>query len=132
MISKKMLKLIGLSIPLFISHGTEEYLTGFYHTDPFSLFVFSYFKDLPSLQATFFLFQIMIALLLIISFLLLLGDKWRLRLLFVFGSVFIFELHHLIKAILVSGYYPGLYTAFGIYILGFFYWKELLKISKAR
>ena len=46
---------------------------------------------------------------------------------FVPGIIFIYELHHLYKAVLTGGYYPGLITALLFPVIGYFYWRELLK-----
>lgn len=127
MVTQKLKTLVQFSIPIFILHGLEEYMSKFYNIDPLSRFVFQSFQNMSVLQATFLLFQIMIAVLLIVSYLLLQGERWILKLTTVFGLFFIFELHHLVKAIIVGGYYPGLITAIVIYILGISYWKELIK-----
>lgn len=127
MISKKLNLLLLLSIPIYFFHGMEEYFNGFYQTDSVSRFFFQPFQSMNSLQATFLLFQIMILVILIISFLLLQGKKYVLYMVTIFGLFFIFEFHHLYKAITQTEYYPGLITALIIYILGFFYWKELIK-----
>jgi len=115
------------SIPLFIAHGLEEYFTGFYDVDSIFYLAFKLFENMSIFQATFLLFQIMLWVLLIISYLILMR-KWILGLLTLLGLVFVFELHHLIKALLFLGYYPGLITAFLFPIAGFFYWKELMKM----
>ena len=123
----KLQKLFLVSIPLFIAHGLEEIFTGFYYIDSQVEFWLGNLNVLPTPQATFILFQIIIWLVLIIGYMLLLGPKWQLRMMFVLGIVFIYELHHLYKAIAVGGYYPGLITALPIYIAGFFFWKELIR-----
>ena len=130
MITNRLKNIFALSIPLFIAHGMEEILTGFYNIDSQAEFWFGNLNFLPVAQATFILFQIMIWLLLIVGYLLLLGPKWQLRLMFIPGIVLIYELHHLYKAFEVGGYYPGLITAVPLYIIGFLFWKELLKAIK--
>ena len=130
MITKKLKNIFLLSIALFIAHGTEEIWNGFYNIDSHSKFLFNALNLLPTPQATFTLFQIMLWLLLIVSYLLILGPKWQLRLMVIPGLIFIYELHHLYKAISVGGYYPGLITAIPLYIIGFFFWKELIKNYK--
>lgn len=127
MISSKLKIIFGLSIPFFIAHGLEEYSTDFYNIDSYSLFVFRPFAEMSVNQATFLLFQIMIWLLLGISFLFLSGPKWQLRLMMLPGLVYFFELHHIIKAISVGGYYPGVITALAFPIFVFFFWRELWK-----
>jgi len=98
-----------------------------YNIDPSSKFVFGYFEKMSVLQATFLLFQIMIWILLIISYLLITNEKWQLRLMIIPGLIYIFELHHIIKSLIIWNYYPGLITALIFPIIGFLFWKELIK-----
>ena len=127
MLSNKLKTLILLSIFVFGLHGTEEYLTEFYNTDSFSTSFFQIFAPMTSLQATFLLFQICIVILLTVSYLLIKGGKAVFYLAIFLVLIFLFELHHLFKAFMVQGYCSGLITASFIYVLGFFYWKELIK-----
>lgn len=126
MITNRLKNIFVLSIPLFIAHGLEEILTGLYNIDTHVNFLLGHLNSLPAPQANFILFQIAIWLMLIIGYLLLLGPKWQVRMMFIPAIIFIYELHHLYKAIDVGGYYPGLVTAIALYILGFLFWKELL------
>ncbi|MBI1866523.1 MAG: HXXEE domain-containing protein [Candidatus Staskawiczbacteria bacterium] len=127
MIYKKLKTIFAISIPVFIAHGLEEYFTGFYNVDNISKFVFRLFETMTIAQATFLLFQIMIWLLLIISFLLITNEKWQLGLMIIPGLIYIFELHHIWKALVSWNYYPGMITAIAFPIVGFLFWKELLK-----
>ena len=45
----------------------------------------------------------------------------------VFGAVYILQLHHIWKAAVSWSYYPGLITALAFPVIGFFFWKELIK-----
>ncbi len=130
MISDKLKRIFLISIPIFVAHGLEEYLTGLYKTDSHVKFMFRYFASLTPMQATFLMFQIMLWFLLIIGYLLILNDKWRLRLMVIPGIIFIYELHHIYKALGVGGYYPGLITALLFPIIGVYFWKELLRAFK--
>ena len=130
MISKKLKTIFALSIPLFIAHGVEEYFTALYNVDSHVKFMFGYFFTLPTPQAIFLLFQIMLWFTLIISLLLISGEKWQLRLMVIPGLIYIYELHHFWKAFEVWSYYPGLITAIAFPIIGFLFWKELLKNFK--
>ena len=127
MITERLKDLFALSIPLFIMHGLEEIVMGLYSIDSHVAFMFGTLATLPTMQALFILFQIMLWLVLIIGYLMLRGPAWQLRLLAIPGLAFIYELHHLYKAIEVGGYYPGLITATVLYVIGFFFWKELIK-----
>ena len=126
-ISQKLKTLFFISIPIFIVHGLEEYFTGFYNVDSSFKFFFHFFETMPVQQATFLLFQIMLWLALIVFAFLIWSEQWRLRLMVLPGLVYIFELHHIWKALEVWGYYHGLITALMFPVIGFLYWKELLK-----
>lgn len=128
MVTQKLKSIFGLSIPVFIAHGIEEFMTHFYDKDAWDQAIFgNLFGNLPTHGATFITFQIMLWLLLIISFLLLLGEKWQLRVLAIAGVIYIYELHHVIKAVSVGGYYPGLITALIFPVIAYFFWREWLK-----
>ena len=127
MISKRLKNIFAISIPIFIAHGLEEYFTALYNVDSHAKFIFGYFFTLPTPQAIFLLFQIMLWLMLIISLFLISGEKWQLRLMIIPGLIYIYELQHIWKALTVWGYYPGLITAIAFPIIGFLFWKELIK-----
>ncbi|MDP3784650.1 MAG: HXXEE domain-containing protein [bacterium] len=127
MISQKLKNIFFISIPVFIAHGSEEYFNGFYNVDSIFKFFFHYFDSMSIPQATFLLFQIMIWLALIIVAFLITSQKWQLRLMVIPGLIYIFELHHIWKALMSGGYYPGVITAIAFPIIGFLFWKELLK-----
>lgn len=132
MISQKLKTIFAISIPVFIAHGMEEYFTGLYQVDSHVSFVFGYFYTLPAPQAMFLLFQISFWVVLLISFLLIADKKWHLPLATVLGLIYVYELHHLYKAVVVGGYYPGLVTGLAFPVIGFFFWKELFKEFRER
>lgn len=133
MITSRLKLIFGLSIPLFIAHGIEEFTTHFYDTDAWDQAIFgNLFTDLSTHGATFVTFQIMFWLLLIVAFILLMGERWRFYMITLLGMIFVFELHHPIKALLAGGYYPGLITSLGFPILAFHFWREWLRIFQAR
>lgn len=125
MITKRLKNLLLLSIILFIVHGIEELITGFYAIDSHVRFVFGFAQNMVPIHAAFLVFQIMLWLMLVVGYLLLLGPKWQLRLMVIPGLMFIYELHHLYKAISIGSYYPGLITALLFPVLGYFFWKEI-------
>ena len=130
--SNKLKVYFIILIPLVIAHGLEEYLTGFYDRDIFSRFIFQYFEGMPIYQATFLLFQIIISLLLIVYFILVFKKEWWIYITGLIAFIMIFEIHHLIKAIIRLDYYPGLGTALFTPILGFLIMKELIMLKKKR
>lgn len=127
MISQKLKSIFLLSIPVSIVHGIEEYITGFYATDNFAKFFFSYAENMSLAQASFVIFQIMFWLILIISAILITKPKSQIYVMVIPGLIYIFELHHLIKASMILGYYPGSLTAIFFPFIGFFYWKQLIR-----
>lgn len=128
MVSKKLVNIIGFSIPLFVAHGLEEYYAGFYIADPLFKFVLLFFKEMGFAQALFLELQIMLWITFLVLFLLLKNKKLLLLVLLnLFGAIFIIETHHLIHALLIGNYYPGLITSLPLLILGYIYWKELIK-----
>lgn len=130
MITKTLKTIFAVSVPVFIAHGIEEFLTHFYDIDSHDQAIFGLFSSLSTHGAMFVVFQIMFLLLLIISLLLLMGNKWQFYTLSLIGIVYVYELHHIIKAISVGGYYPGLYTSLAFPVLAVLFWKEWLKARK--
>jgi len=128
MISPKLKNILSLAILLFIVHGLEEYFTGFYHIDPSIQAVFG--KLGFSLASTFLFFQIVLWLLLILGFLLVKKNIWPKTILVVVGLIMFYELYHIYKAIMVGGYYPGLYTALIFPVVEYFYWREFIRNYK--
>ena len=125
MVSKRLQTLFTLALLLIAAHGVEEVSTGFMYHDSFV----SYFANLFNTKEELFYwsFHIMWWLMLIVSWVFIVGKKFILIPLSLFGIVFFFETHHLIKGLLSGSYYSGTVTAFFYPILGIFYWKELLK-----
>jgi len=130
MISQKLKNIFYISVPVFIAHGLEEILNGFYNVDWSTKIVFGFLDGMSLPQATFVVFQIMLWLALIIFAFLITSEKWRLRLMFLPGIIFIVELHHPWSAITSLGYYPGVITSIPLVIIGFLFWKELLSNFK--
>ena len=127
MITSKLRTIFIISIPFFIAHGLEELFNSFYNIDWSVKVIFGFLNEMPVPQATFWVFQIMMWLALIVIAFLISGEKWRLRIMFIPGIIFIVELHHIWKALETWNYYPGVITAIPLTILGFFFWRELLK-----
>ena len=125
-LSKRLKDIILISIFIFIIHGVEEYLTGFYNVDTIFNFVFGYFSLFINLKIIFVVFQLIWWLSLLTFFLFIHKNKISLLFLVLFGLVFIFELHHIAKSVIFSEYYPGLISSVLFPIIGFFYWRELI------
>lgn len=125
-----MKQLTLFSLALIFAHGIEEIITGFWKVDSVLMVFNERLESIP--HAVYWASHVSFWLFLIPMFLLVLGGKWTLRVLALFGVIFIIEIHHILGAIFVThGYYPGLLTAILYPIVGFFYWKELIKHSRA-
>ncbi|MFY9462867.1 MAG: HXXEE domain-containing protein [Candidatus Sungiibacteriota bacterium] len=130
MISRKLKNIFLLAVILWIAHGIEELVTNLYSVDSHVDTMFSFVKGFTPIYAAFVVFIIMFSITLIVSYMLILGPKWQLRLIIIPGLIMIYELEHFYKAFLMGGYYPGLITALGFPIIAFFFWRELLKSFK--
>ena|SRR3989344_4647807 len=127
MISQRLKNLFYISIPVFIAHGLEEIFNSFYNVDRIFKFVFGFLETMSVPQATFITFQVMIWIAFIFFAFLIASEKWRLRLMILPGVIYIFEIHHIWKALESWSYYPGVITAIAFPVIGFLFWKELLK-----
>lgn len=125
MISKKLKTLLILSVIIVYLHFFEEIVSGYYLNDWIMQYISSRFQNIN--QAQYYGSHIVWALMIGPAALLAIGGKWTLRVLTFYGVFFIFELHHLIDAIKIWNYYPGVITNIIFEIIGFFYWKELVK-----
>ena len=129
MVSKRLTFLFITALGLIYLHGLEEVLTGFPHVDPFMKFGANFFNT--SSEGFYWISHIFLWWLPIpLIFLIFRKTTLILLLLALFGIVFFFEIHHLIKAFVAQSYYPGMITAFFYPILGVFFYKELLKNRK--
>ncbi len=126
--SAKLQKLFLLSILLFISHGIEEFATGFYNID--RSFLLTVGKLGGSLAVVFIIYQLVLWALLWVAYVLVVRGKWIRILSSVIGLVMLLELQHLYEVAVTGKYYPGAYTAVLFPVIGFFFWKELLNNYK--
>ena len=132
MITAKLKIIFAFSVPVFIMHGIEEYITGFYELDALDEWIFGLLPFTSTHEATFATFQVMFWLLLIISSLLLVSDRVRFQVLLLIGFVYVIELHHPIKAILAGGYYPGLITSLVFPVFALLFFREWWRIWSLR
>lgn len=130
MITKKLKLIFGLSIPVFIAHGVEEYMTHFNEINPPDQAIFGLLSSLPNHGATFVAFQLMFWLILIVSLLLLLGGRLQFYTFSIIGVVFLYEIHHIIKAVVGQSYYPGVYTSLAFPVFAALFWREWVRANK--
>ena len=129
MISRRLHRLFGLSIPFFIIHGVEEYWFGFYDVYPLFHSTATIFQTTP--QGIFLVFQIMWWLMLLMVFLTSLGGEWQLIPMTMLGLIYLYELNHPFGALFQGSYYPGLLTSLPFPIIAFLFWRELLRIFRS-
>ena len=125
-LSGKLKSILFLSLMLIYLHGMEEVLTGFQHND--SIFVQVGDLFLSKIQTAYWTSHVLLWIFLPLALLLLIGGKFGIKsVLSIFGLIYFFELHHIIKAIYAMEYYPGMVTALLFPSLGILFWKELLR-----
>ncbi len=122
MISDKLKHIFLISLLLIYAHGIEEIIGGFQYFDSFMVSGANYFGITP--EIFYWVSHMIFWLSLPILFLLFHQRRVGLILITIFGGIFIIELHHPIKAILASQYYPGTITALFYPIIGIFFWKQ--------
>jgi len=124
MISQKLINIFAFSIPVFISHGLEEYFTGLYNFD-------SFYQSFSNPKMVFVIVVLVLGnVSLIIAYTLVRKNKWVFGLSVALGLLLIFELTHVYEAVKLGGYYPGLITFFAFPIIAIFLGKELLNNYK--
>ncbi len=128
MITPRIKYIFAASIPVFILHGIEEYFTGFYTLDKWDEWIFGLLPFTSIHQAMFATFQMMFWVLLAVALLFLISERTRFYALALVGIIFVFELHHPIKALFAGDYYPGLVTSLVFPILAFLFWKEWIRV----
>lgn len=123
MTKKTKFLFLGLSL-LFVVHGIEEYITGFYNVDKLFQQVFWFTSDMTVPQASFLIFQILFYLILLVINIFLFFPKSNFVIYF-FLVIIIFELHHPLKSLMSWSYYPGLLTSLIFPVLGYSIYKNI-------
>lgn len=126
MITSRLRTIMAICIALFVLHGIEEWFSGFYDVDPtFGLAA----RFAPSKAAAVFVgAQLIVWVMLVVFYVLLLGAKWRLRALALFGLVVTFEIEHLVAALVKREYYPGSVTSALFVPMAALFWIELRRV----
>lgn len=127
--SKKLQRLFLVSLVIIYLHGFEEILTGFQYHDSFIAFGANKVGTTP--EVYYWVSHITFWIALPLLYFVFKNGKAGLVLAGIFGLIFIVEFHHLIKGALSFQYYPGMITALFYPILGFFFWRQLIKDWKA-
>lgn len=123
MITRRFKTVTLLSVAAMILHGIEEIHQNFFEH-------YTLFKTLSRMfdskeEALFIAFQITFWGVLLLFYAMTLGEKWRFRVLMIFGFILLYENQHIIEAVFTRKYYPGLITALIILPLSLFFWWEI-------
>lgn len=123
MITKRFKTITLLSVAVMILHGIEEIHQNFFEH-------YTLFKTLSRTfdskeEALFIAFQITFWGVLLLFYAVTLSEKWRFRVLMIFGIILLYENQHIVEAVFTRTYYPGLITALIILPLSLFYWWEI-------
>ena len=108
-------------------HTIEEYMTKLYDTDFFIVAFSRYFNVRPI--STYTGIQILVLSFILVMLVLSLNGKFNKVLGIALGLIYVGELSHPYIVIMVGGYYSGLYTGILLVIIGYFYWKEVIKLN---
>jgi hypothetical protein len=123
MVTQRFKTITFLSVIAMILHGVEEIHQNFF--DHYTLFTtLSRMVDSKE-EALFIAFQITFWGVLLLFFAMTLDEKWRFRVMIVYGLILLYENQHIIGAVLARTYYPGLVTAIIILPLSLAYWWEI-------
>jgi hypothetical protein len=123
--------IMAAAIVLFVVHAVEEFVTGFPDADRSFLWIAELFEGLTLPQSVFILYEICLITLLIAVFAVAFF-RVPLKVFFVLlGIVMLLESVHIIAALVMKGYYPGLITALFFPVLSVLYWIRLLRDLRA-
>ena len=124
MVSNKLKYTFLLSLLLIYAHGVEEIINGFQYSDSFMVYGANLLNTTP--EIFYWVSHLVWWTSLPLLFLLFRENRLGLLLMTLYGLVFFIELHHPIKGLLASRYYPGMITAMLYPIFGIFYWKQII------
>jgi hypothetical protein len=116
-----MTRLLRIAFALYVPHLVEEGLTGM-HDDALIVRAFEPLASLSPRHASYLVFQIMLAITLLTTFLFAAGGRQRLVVVSVIGFSLVAEAHHLLRALWTLHGNSGLVTSlpmpiFGVYML---------------
>lgn len=120
-VPKQLQNVYVFSIPLFIIHVIEEYVTLYYPT----LFGITYrMKNLP--MEKFITIETVVITGMITAAYLLKKKLIPLPLMILPGLFYLYQYEHISHTIKLHSYYPGTVTGIILFLFGIWYWKELI------
>lgn len=131
MVTSRLKTIFALSIPLFIAHALEEYITKFYERDAWDEFFPARFVASPEQAGVVFLLvQVVLVCLLLGVLLFRMNERVRCWLFAGVGLLYVYELIHIVRAFLAGTYYPGLITAILFIPVALVFWREWFHIRR--
>jgi hypothetical protein len=123
MLTTRLKTIIFASVLLMIIHGMEEIHQGFFESYELFANVSRMFSSKG--EALFIGFQITWWIMLLLFCVLLISEKWRFRVVLLFGLVLLYENQHIYQAVVEQKYYPGLISALFMIPLTIAFWREV-------
>jgi hypothetical protein len=121
---------LGIAVAVYLPHLLEEALMGM-HDDPLIVAAFAPLSQLSARHATYLCFQIMLAVLLAVAYLVGRGGFGRTLVLSGIALALLGESHHLVRALWTLHYNPGLFTAAPMPVVGALLGRALWKARRA-
>ena len=128
MLTKKFKIIIGLSVLLNLFHGLEVSQTHFFITSPDFYPYTKLFNTIP--EAVYYIQHALLYSALVIFFFFIIGGKWRLIPLILFGMLLVFETHHFFRSLISLSYQSGMVTSALFIIMSYFFLKQLIREYK--
>lgn len=124
-----MKRLLALATAVYVPHLVEEALTGM-HDDPIIVHAFTVLAELSPRHASYLVFQIMLALVLVTTLAWAMGGPGRLAVIAALGVALVGEGHHILSALYTLHYNSGLITALPMPFVGAYLLKGMLTCSR--
>ncbi len=121
---------LGLALAVYVPHLLEEQLTGMVE-EPFMVRALEPLAQLSPRAAGYVVFQGMLVLTLLTTYLFSLGGRARSVVLACLGLALVAEAHHLLRALATLDYNAGLWTAAPMPIVGALLLASLLRAPRA-
>jgi len=126
MLPKRFQLILLISLLLNYLHGLECVIAKFYEIQPDFYFFTEYFHSIH--EGVYFVLHGSFWVYILLAYLLLKGGKWVFIPLALYGTIFVSEIHHFVRGVMIMKYYPGLVTSLFFPIVGIFYWTEVVRL----
>jgi hypothetical protein len=126
--SNTFTKIAGFAVLLNLLHGLEVSQTNFFISNPNFYPYTKFFGSIP--EAVYYVQHGVLYAMLVLFFFFLLGKKWSLVPLVLFGVLLVSETHHFFRSLYSMSYQSGMITS-GLFIpISYLYIKQLVEEFK--